>query len=417
MEFNSQILDNLKNKSQLFKELKWQIIEKSLRSFTTIFISLIIANIFGSEDFGKYSYAIALTNIFIGFSTLGMPNLIVAQISKYRINSKQIISCFLKIRILTNTLIFLVFLIYMFLNIKIGLFLAFCVGASFLDIFENYNQANLKLVYNAKSKIISYSLGLFLKLVSIFYFNSYKLVLIIYAFEIIVSYLIIYKYSALNFKELLFYKIEKKLLKNIIRKLIPLSSTSLFVILTSKLDVLVIQNKFGYSILGQYNIFSQVILLWSIIPLMFTNYHMPRLAKCYSLSVADYKSQIIKYGKIYFVIGLIISFISIFVFNMQYQILNYNNKEIYIAGTILCFVNIPMTISLLQASIIAINNLHFYGFIKTISNFVLMLFFSLILADYLGIIGLPIAINLSFIFSEYILPKIIRNNIRYTLKM
>ncbi len=415
MAFNYQILDNLEINSQLFKELKWQIIEKILRSFTTIFISLIIASTFGSEVFGKYSYAIALTNIFIGFSSLGMPNLIVAQISKYRMNSQEIISCFLKIRIFTNTLIFGIFLVYTFLKLKIGLLLFLSVGTSFLDIFENYNQGKLKLVDNAKSKIIAYSLGLFLKLISIFYFKNYKLVLIIFSLEISFSYFLIYKYSGLKFKKIFFDKVETKLLKSIIRKLIPLSLTSLFIILTSKLDILVIQNKFGYSLLGQYNIFSQVILIWSIIPIMFTNYHMPRLAKCYSSSVSNYKSELIKYGKIYFLIGLIISFISIFVFNIQYQILNYNNKEIYIAGTILCFVNIPLCISLLQASIIAINNLHFYGFVKTTLNFVLMLFFSLFLSEYIGIIGLPIAINLSYIFSEYILPRILKNNIRYSL--
>ena len=172
MGFNFQISDKLEIKSQLVKELKWQIIEKFLRSFTTIFISLIIASNFGSEEFGKYSYAIALTNIFIGFSSLGMPNLIVAQISKYRINSQKIISCFLKIRIFTNTLIFIIFLFYTFLKLKIGLLLVLCIGTSFLDIFESYNQGNLKLVDNAKSKIIAYCLGLFLKLISIFYFKN-----------------------------------------------------------------------------------------------------------------------------------------------------------------------------------------------------------------------------------------------------
>ena len=231
MAVNSQIINILQIKSQLIKELKWQIIEKFLRSFTTIFISLIIASIFGSEKFGKYSYAIALINIFVGFSSLGMPNLIVAQISKYRINRKQIISCFLKIRIFTNLLVFLIFIFYTFLNFKIGLLLSLCIGTSFLDIFENYNQGNLKLVDNAKSKIIAYSLGLFLKLISIFYFENYKLVLIIYSLEISLSYFLIYNKSKLNFKELLFCKVETKLFKNIIRKLTPLSLTSFFIIL------------------------------------------------------------------------------------------------------------------------------------------------------------------------------------------
>ena len=41
-----------------------------MKVYRTIFISLIISSIFGSEEFGKYSYAIALTNIFVGLDLL-----------------------------------------------------------------------------------------------------------------------------------------------------------------------------------------------------------------------------------------------------------------------------------------------------------------------------------------------------------
>lgn len=411
LNFKNSLIIN----SQLIREFKWQILEKLLRSFTSVFISLLITTYFGAEKFGKYGYALALTNIFIGFSNLGMPNLIVAQISKYRINRKNIISSFLKIRVITNTFIFLIFIVYCFFNLKLGLLLAFCVGTSFLDVFEHYNQGKLNIIYNCKSKIIAFSLGLILKLISIFYLNNYKLVLIIYSLEFFISYFFIYKYSALDFNELLFKKVNPRQFRNIIKRLIPLSTTSLFTILAAKLDILIIQSKFGYSLLGQYNIFSQVILLWSVIPLMFTNYHMPRLAKSYSLSINEYKKELIKYGKIYFFIGIFVTILSFLVFTIQYNILNYNNINIYIAGSILCLVNIPLSISLLQASIIAINNLQFYGFIKTILNFIIMLFLSLILSNHLGIIGLPIAINISYVFSEYILPKILKNNIRFSL--
>ncbi len=415
MNWNPNFINSLLVKSQLVREIKWQIIEKLLRSFTTVFISLLITTYFGPEIFGKYGYALALTNIFIGLSNLGMPNLIVAQISKYRINRKKIIKIFFKIRIFTTAIIFFIFILHCFYNLKLGLLLSLSVGSSFLEIFENYNQGTLNIINNCKSKIIAFSIGLILKLISIFYLKNYKLVLIIYSFEFLVSYFFIFKFSSLDFRELLFSNVDQRLFRNIVKKLIPLSTTSLFTILSAKLDILIIQSRFGYSILGKYNIFSQVILIWSIIPLMFTNYHMPRLAKFYSISVIEYKKELIKYGKIYFLIGIIITAFSFLVFNIQYNLLNYNDSDIYIASSILCLINIPLSISLFQASIIAINNLQLYGFIKTILNFIVMLFLSLIFSSYLGIIGLPIAINISYFASEYILPKLLKNNIRYSL--
>lgn len=415
MDFKFNFINSLILKSQLIRELKWQIIEKLLRSFTTVFISLLITTYFGAETFGKYGYALAVTNIFIGLSNLGMPNLIVAQISKYRINRKKIINIFFKIRVFTTSIIFLIFVIHCFYNLKLGLLLSLSVGSSFLEIFENYNQGNLNIINNCKSKIIAFSIGLILKLLSIFYLKNYKLVLIIYSFEFLVSYVFIYKFSSLDLRELLFSSVDKRLLKNIVKKLVPLSTTSLFTILSAKLDILIIQSRFGYSLLGQYNIFSQVILIWSIIPLMFTNYHMPRLANSYSRSVMEYKKELIKYGRIYLLIGIIITSFSFLVFNLQYNLLNYNNRDIYIASSILCLINIPLSMSLFQSSIIAINNLQSYGFIKTILNFIIMLFLSLTFSKYLGIVGLPIAINISYITSEYILPKVLKNNIRFSL--
>ncbi len=415
MNWKLNFINSLIVKSQLISELKWQIIEKLLRSFTTVFISLLITTYFGAEIFGKYGYALALTNIFIGLSNLGMPNLIVAQISKYRINRKKIINIFFKIRIFTTAIIFLIFVIHCFYNLKLGLLLSLSVGSSFLEIFENYNQGTLNIIKNCKSKIVAFSIGLILKLFSIFYLKDYKLVLLIYSFEFFISYFFIYKFTSLDIRELLFSNVDKRLFRNIIKKLVPLSTTSLFTILSAKLDILIIQSRFGYSLLGQYNIFSQVILIWSIIPLMFTNYHMPRLAKSYSTSVIEYKKELVKYGRIYLLIGIIISAISLVVFNIQYSFLNYNNREIYLASSILCLINIPLSMSLLQSSIIAINNLQLYGFIKTVLNFIIMLFLALIFSNYFGIVGLPIAINISYITSEYILPKVLKNNIRFSL--
>ena len=126
----------LRGKETLIRDLKWQIIEKALRFLTTIFVSLLIANFLSPEAFGKYTYTISIITIWIGSSNLGMSNLIVAQISKYKTNQKKIISTFLRIRIFFNIFILFIFLIYALINFKLGLLLVLSLIFSFLDIFE-----------------------------------------------------------------------------------------------------------------------------------------------------------------------------------------------------------------------------------------------------------------------------------------
>ena len=410
--FNFKIL---KEKGALIRDLKWQIIEKALRFLTTICISLLISTFLGPADFGKYTYSISILSIWIGASNLGMSNLIVAQISKYKLNQEKIISTFLKIRISSATLIFLLFLIYTIFNFKLGLFLVITFIFSFLDVFEFYNQGKLQLIFNSQAKIIAYIFGFIFKTVAILYFKSIELALIIYSVEFVFAYLLIYKFSKLNVFEMLFLKVDHKLLRVTLKKMIPLSLTPFLTILTTKLDILIIKYKFGFTVLGEYNILSQVIMLWSIFPVMLTNYHLPRLAKIYSSSIEYYPRALKRYGKIYFLVGLFLTFISLIVLNLQYQILNYQNNSIYWACTLLCFINIPTSISLLQIQIIAINNLQVYQLIKVCVYFISMTLFSLLSINYIGIIALPLAINFSLVLSEFLLPKIFKNSIKYII--
>tara|TARA_Y100000589_G_C27160383_1_gene632502 strand:- start:54 stop:1304 length:1251 start_codon:yes stop_codon:yes gene_type:complete len=405
----------LKGKGALIRDLKWQIIEKALRFLTTICVSLLISTFLGSEDFGKYTYTVSILSIWIGASNLGMSNLIVAQISKYKLNQEKIISTFLKIRIISTTLIFLIFLIYTLFNFKLGLYLVITVIFSFLDVFEFYNQGKLQLILNSQAKIIAYIFGFIFKTISILYFKSIELALVIYSIEFFFAYLLIYKFSKLNIFEMLFVKVDQKLLRVTLKKMIALSLTPFLTILTTKLDILIIKYKFGFSVLGEYNILSQVIMLWSIFPVMLTNYHLPRLANIYSSSIEHYPRALKRYGKIYFLVGLFLTFISLIVLNLQYYILNYQNNSIYWACTFLCFINIPTSISLLQIQIIAINNLQVYQLIKVCVYFISMTLFSLFLINFIGIIALPLSINFSLVLSEFLLPKFFKNSINYII--
>ena len=148
---------------------------------------------------------------------------------------------------------------------------------------------------------------------------------------------------------------------------------------------------------------------------MLTNYHLPKLAKIYATSIEKYHFELKKYGRIYFFIGLFLTFISILVFNIQYGILNYQNNSIYLACTVLCFINIPQTISLLQVQIIAINNLQNYGLIKVVIDFVLIIIFSLLLINIIGIIAIPLSLNFSSLITTFVLPKFFKNSLRHVV--
>lgn len=409
---NAVNFEKLKGKSTLIRDIKWQILEKVFRFLTTILMSLIIANYLGAEAFGKYTYAISMLTIWIEASSLGISNLIVAQISKYKINQKKIISTFLKIRIISTVIVFISFFIFSLVNLKLGLFLLFSIFFSFLDVFEFYNQGKLNLTSNAKAKILAYIVGFILKIIAILYFKSFELALIFYSLEFCFAYFLIYRYSKLNILEILFEKVDQNFINATLKKMIPLSLTPVLTILTTKLDVLIIKNKFGFSLLGEYNIFSQVIMLWTIFPVMLSNYNLPRLAGLYSSSKQKYYREIKKYMRLYFSIGIFLTIVSMVIFNIQFNLLNYQNNSIYLAGTLLCFTNTSMSIAIFQNQIIAINNLQIYSLIKVFILFLIMITSSLFFVNYIGLIGLPISMNLALIFSEFILPRFFNNTIR-----
>ena len=409
---NAVNFEKLKGKNTLIRDIKWQILEKVFRFLTTILMSLLIANYLGAEAFGKYTYAISILTIWIEASSLGVSNLIVAQISKYKINQKKIISTFLKIRIISVVIVFISFFIFSLVNLKLGLFLLFSIFFSFLDVFEFYNQGKLNLTSNAKAKILAYIVGFILKIIAILYFKSFELALIFYSLEFCFAYFLIYRYSKLNILEILFEKVDQNFINATLKKMIPLSLTPVLTILTTKLDVLIIKNKFGFSLLGEYNIFSQVIMLWTIFPVMLSNYNLPRLAGLYSNSKQKYYREIKKCMRLYFSIGIFLTIVSMVIFNIQFNLLNYQNNSIYLAGTILCFTNTSMSIAIFQNQIIAINNLQIYSLIKVFILFLIMITSSLFFVNYIGLIGLPISMNLALIFSEFILPRFFNNTIR-----
>jgi len=412
MRLNKFNYERFRQKSALLRDLKWQILEKAFRFLTTIFVSLLISKYLSPEDYGKYTYAISIFTIWINASNLGISNLIVAQISKFKINQKKIISTFLRIRIISNIIVFFVFLIYSLFSLKLGLFLLLSIFFSFLDVFEYYNQGRLRLTNNAKAKIIAYFFGFIFKVIAILYFKSFSLALVFYGLEFSFAYFLIYKYSKLDFFEILLKKVDSKLQKATFKKMLPLSITPILTILTTKLDVLIIKNKFGFSLLGEYHIFSQVIMLWTIFPVMLSNYYLPRLAQIYCISKIKYQEELRKYMRIYFFIGLFLTFFALLIFHLQYKFLNYQNNSIYIAGIILCFTNITTSTAILQNQIIAINNLHVYSLIKVFILFLIMITSSLFFVDYIGIVALPISMNFALIFVEFILPKFFNNNIR-----
>ena len=116
--------------------------------------------------------------------------------------------------------------------------------------------------------------------------------------------------------------------------------------------------------------------------------------------------------RLYFSIGIFLTIVSMVIFNIQFNLLNYQNNSIYLAGTILCFTNTSMSIAIFQNQIIAINNLQIYSLIKVFILFLIMITSSLFFVNYIGLIGLPISMNLALIFSEFILPRFFNNTIR-----
>lgn len=241
-------------KSKIPVHFSIMLVEKILRFIVSLYIFSLLSKIYGAEGLGMFQYGTQMSASFAFLATLSLDSFFVS----YAIQNKDQTAKILGSAFLTKLLGFVVgimlCLIYVFfvndvLLVKsIILILSFSYILSCFDVYDLHFQINRKNEKTAFSKLAALLISAILRI----WILKAGLSLKIFAAIQILEILLITLFQIYQTKFIKFIALDYKEFVKLLKLALPLIMSSIFVLIYSKADQLILARWVGYYDLGIY---------------------------------------------------------------------------------------------------------------------------------------------------------------------
>lgn len=285
-----------------------------------------LARFLGTEGFGKYSFAIAFTGLFVVFADFGLSYLTIREVARNRDSAKKYIINTGVIKIILSIITFILILTAANLmhypsdtTYAIYIFALYYILTSFSQVFRAIFQAFEVMEYESLIQIsntaISTSIGLFVIFSEIKIFDS-TLIAIAFAFliagifNLLFSFLICAK-KILKIKIKNITKLPKKIQKEIdlkfwkylIKEGAPFAIQTIFGVIYFGIDIVMLSIMQGDEVVGVYSAAFNLIAMLLVIPGILITVIFPVMSKFFVSSNDSLKITLEKSIKYVFIIG------------------------------------------------------------------------------------------------------------------
>jgi len=340
----------------------YNFLGNNITKVLTMVLTIFIARFFSDVEFGKLSFALSFTGLFVILIDLGTKLLVVRDIATDKKNASKYISNIIILKIWSSIIVFLIIAVIINLMgypqdtiIAVYLGSLIIIFESLSESFEAMFQAFENMQYAAVVKIIRVLLRFTITLPLLFL--GYRLipVLIVYLIVQIISFLIILSIGIKKFTKLNLNP-DFKLIKSLIVRGWPFLLSAAFVVIYFRIDITMLSIMKGDAVVGWYSVAYNLIDALTTIPMalnaallpiaiVYFNESKDKLIKLYRLSV-----------KLLFILSFPIVVGGTFLAK-NIILLIYSNKyeNSILALQILLWVLIPLfTVQILGALLIAI---------------------------------------------------------------
>ena len=279
-----QFLDLFKNK--LVKNISWLFFDKIFRMAYGIFISVLVARYLGPVAFGELNFSIAFVYVFLVISSLGMEQVLIRELTLTKEKRNQIISTSLIMRGVASSVVYLL-VIAMVVCYNPGVstdLLVIIIGTQIIlqitDVFFAVFMAEVNSKYVVLAKNIGFLLSGLVKLVLVFM----KFSLVWFALATVVEFLVCSLLIIWFFKSKTDIRIslkywDKQIGKQILNSSYPLIISSVFYVIYTKLDQVMLGYLTSSDEVGYYAVAAKLSEVWYFIPSAIVNSFYPELVK------------------------------------------------------------------------------------------------------------------------------------------
>lgn len=394
----------------IFKNTLVTGIAQIFTSILGFFLLIYIARYLGDAEFGKYSFAMSFTLLFIIFQDLGISNFIVREISRKKELANDYLTSALEIKIITSFFVF--GLIYLTINVLdypedtkyvVYLFAIYTILIFFAETFKSVFQAFEKMEYTA-FVTISEKTVLFL-LVFYVLFSGYGLIEIAYVY-IFTGILSIFLSYCISFLKVTKPKIaiDFVLWKPLIVGSIPFGLNTLFGMMFFKIDTVMLSIFQDDAAVGIYNAaYIPLLAMISIISTMVVSSIYPVMSKYFISHNKSLRNITVLSSKYMAIIGFPI-FVGCFTLSEQFIELLYVDQysESIIAFKILSLYIPLRLVSSITGTHLTSTNKQRFRTVSVGAGALLNIILNAIMIPFLSYIGASIATVLSEVFLYFV---------------
>lgn len=274
------------------------------------FYVMYTARYLGAEEFGILSFALAFTGIFGVFTDLGLQQLTVREVARYKSLASKYLGNIAVIKltlvVITFSLIALTinFLGYPEKTIRVVYLVALAViSNAFINMFNSIFQAFERMEFISVGRIINSSLMLFGALYAIkqgfdvvgFAFIYFIVSLIVLVYSFIVS---VWKFVRPKIE------VDWSFWKTTLKEALPFGLSGIFIMIYYWTDSVMLSLMKGDEVVGWYNAAYRLALILLAIPVIINTAIFPVMSRYYNTSQNSLELMCEKYFKIMLIIGI-----------------------------------------------------------------------------------------------------------------
>ena len=408
---------NLKNKilskfklGSISKNVSWILFQNIYTMLLGLILTGIVARHYGTEGYGYINFGSSFVSLFSFIAIFGTNHIIMKDLSETKFDKGTVLGSNLLVRTILSIIALIinqVFALLMYdkkINIIVLLFNINTILCS-LDVLVYFAQSRLQNKMISLSKIVSVTFFSISKIIVLVLDLSIEYYVITYLIEtIIYNILLFISYKKITKEEIIKWKIDKKYIRNLLKKSKYYAISSLMVTIYLRIDQVMIGTLFqDKSQVGIYSAAVRISEIWTFVPLSIITSYKPVIINSKEKNKDVYKKNL----------SIAYNIVSIVCFVFVVGIILFGKIGINILyGKAYASSYLPLIILTIGIWFGVLGNIHyiwmmcenkekysmFYSFCGSITNII----FNMILIPKYGIFGAAIATLISQIFSNVI---------------
>ena len=379
----------------------WLILEKLIRMFVGVFVSVWVARYLGPEDFGLLNYSHSIVVLLGALATLGLDGIIVRELVKNEKLTDRLLSTGLTLKLAGSCLTFCVLFLLTWVMgaVSHAKWLIFIIAGTTVfqsvNVIDFYFQAKVLSKYTAWSNSAALFLSSAVKILLIIIEAPLEWFAATFIFEAaILSIGLLYFF--LKNRGLIKFQWDKNLAFSLLADSWPLILSSIVVSIYMRIDQLMLQSILGPDAVGQYSAALKLSEVWYFFPVAIVSTLFPAIVASKGLGDIVYFGRLRKLYSLLvwtaIAIALPVSFFSSYIIDLLYGE-SYKDAssvlQIHIWGAVFVFLGVAFS------SYLTAENMTIRAFSRTAAGAFVNILLNWFLIPLYGVQGAAVATLIS----------------------